>query len=297
MKKLILFYDTLWGVSPNLAAVPNGCEMTLDRARYARADAVVFHLPSWKWRRWLGMPQKLPGQLWVAWTMESDVNYSYQRDPGFLRQFDLQMTYRSTADVPLTYFGYYSGIANFKQALQRAPQPKLAAPFATAFISSRFNASGRLDYLRELMRALPIDSYGKFMQNKRIAGDTWRPSKLETIAHYKFTLAFENARDADYVTEKFYDPLVAGSVPVYLGAPNIERFAPGDHCYITTDDFATPRHLAEYLNELARDDAAYAKFFEWKQKPFRAEFSRMLEEQAVDFTVRLCDCVQSRLAK
>lgn len=38
-------------------------------------------------------------------------------------------------------------------------------------------------------------------------------------------MAFENVIAMDYVTEKFYDPLIAGSVLVYLGAPNIADFA------------------------------------------------------------------------
>jgi hypothetical protein len=31
---------------------------------------------------------------------------------------------------------------------------------------------------------------------------------------YKFTLAFENTAQADYVSERWWDALIAGSVPV-----------------------------------------------------------------------------------
>jgi len=38
---------------------------------------------------------------------------------------------------------------------------------------------------------------------------------------YKFCIAIENSLAMDYVTEKVYDALAAGCVPIYYGAPNI----------------------------------------------------------------------------
>ena len=64
---------------------------------------------------------------------------------------------------------------------------------------------------------------------------------MQTIAGYKFTLAFENAVAEDYVTEKLYHPLVAGSVPVYLGAPNVGQLVPASDCYIDVNDFSGPQ--------------------------------------------------------
>lgn len=34
--------------------------------------------------------------------------------------------------------------------------------------------------------------------------------KVEALKHYKFSLAFENTNEEDYVTEKFFQSLVAG---------------------------------------------------------------------------------------
>lgn len=42
------------------------------------------------------------------------------------------------------------------------------------------------------------------------------------VAKYKFTIAIENAICDDYITEKLWRPLIAGSVPIYLGSPSIE---------------------------------------------------------------------------
>ena len=48
----------------------------------------------------------------------------------------------------------------------------------------------------------------------------------DTLSRYKFSLAFENSCEPEYVTEKFWQSLVAGTVPVVVGAPNILNFAP-----------------------------------------------------------------------
>lgn len=71
---------------------------------------------------------------------------------------------------------------------------------------------------------------------------------------YKFVFAFENAREIDYVTENFYIPLIAGSVPVYLGAQNVAEFAPDRRSFVDASEFKTPEELARYLmyRELCR---------------------------------------------
>ncbi len=107
--------------------------------------------------------------------------------------------------------------------------------------------------------------------------DRGRDTKMEMIARYKFTLAFENSIAKDYVTEKFFDSLLAGSVPVYRGAPNIAEFAPGEHCFIDANGFESPRQLAGYLNLIAQDEKRYAEFHQWRARPRRESFLRMLD--------------------
>lgn len=50
--------------------------------------------------------------------------------------------------------------------------------------------------------------------------------KVNVIRWYKFALCFENGRYPGYVTEKIIDCLVAGVVPIYLGAPDIAEHVP-----------------------------------------------------------------------
>lgn len=50
--------------------------------------------------------------------------------------------------------------------------------------------------------------------------------KISTISVYKFSFCVENIKYPGYITEKIIDSLVAGVIPVYLGAPDIEEFIP-----------------------------------------------------------------------
>jgi len=289
---VILFFNRTWGQPFDFQRlrVPPGVALTDNRWRFREAAAVVFHIPS---LNWLYPLKKQVGQLWVAWSLESEAHYPQLCAPRFMSQFDLTMSYHQRSDVVTSYFSYYGSTDNLKRALLEPPKPKTEENFANLFVSSPHDKSGRREYATELMRYLDIHSYGKFLNNRSIQGDLWRPSKLSVIANYKFTLAFENAITPDYVSEKFFDPLVAGSVPVYLGAPNVEDFAPGDRCFINTADFDSPKALAEYLLALNENDSAYQTYFTWKQKPLRPRFLRMLKEQQEEPFVRLCHKVKA----
>jgi hypothetical protein len=165
---------------------------------------------------------------------------------------------------------------------------------ATLFISSGMNRSGRIEYAAELMRHLEVHAYGQILGNRRIPNDQGRASKLDLIADHQFDLGFENAIAEDYVSEKFFDPLMVGTVPVYLGAPNVEQFAPGDHCFINTADFSGPTELANYLRYLQDHPAEYDAYLAWKERPLRSAFLSLLEGQREHSFARLCRAVLER---
>lgn len=279
---IVLLHNSMPGTELvlNDAHLPPGWAITSDRRYASRAVAIIFHIPT-LWR--LPLRKRL-GQLWVAWSLESEVNYPQLADPAFLRHIDIRMTYALDSDVPHLYLP-----PGESEAWTTPPPPKNSAQLAIAVISSNIHRNGRNSYLAQLMRHLDVHSYGKAMNNRAFpAPDDGFPAKRRLLGQYKFSLAFENSSCPDYVTEKFYDPLVAGSVPVYLGAPNIDHFAPGEHSYINAAGFDSPRHLAEYLNHLNNDDQAYAEYFAWKQKPLRPAF---LQQQRISNEapgVRLC---------
>ncbi|RUM91425.1 MAG: hypothetical protein DSZ27_06455 [Thiomicrospira sp.] len=71
--------------------------------------------------------------------------------------------------------------------------------------------------------------------------------KKTVLEKYKFAICFENARDiSGYITEKIFDCFVAGCVPVYWGADNIDNHIPNS-CYIDMRNFPTYESLYSFL--------------------------------------------------
>jgi hypothetical protein len=289
-RPVILIHDSFWGGWPDVDQRACDCELTTDRRRLPEAQAVVFHLPT---SREIERVTKYPGQVWVAWSMESEVTCPRLADPEFMRHFEITMTYRRDSTVWCPYIGPDTGTA-----LLCPPRAKTEPAPAVYLQSSRYNASRRVQYVAELMKRLKVDSYGAVLHNRAWpAIDRGRESKLELIARYKFTLAFENSIATDYVSEKFYDPLIAGSVPVYLGAPNVADLAPAERCFVDAADFDGPAELAAYLNHLAGDELAYAEYLAWKKSGPSARFLGLLEELTLDPFCRLCAHLRRRVAR
>jgi hypothetical protein len=75
-------------------------------------------------------------------------------------------------------------------------------------------------------------------------------SKLVTLASYTFCICFENASFEGYVSEKLFDCFVAGTVPIYLGAPNI-RDVVSPRAFIDMRQFTGYDDLGRYLESLS----------------------------------------------
>lgn len=44
---------------------------------------------------------------------------------------------------------------------------------------------------------------------------------MSFLGRYKFMIAIENGVCEDYITEKFWRPLMLGVIPIYFGSPSI----------------------------------------------------------------------------
>jgi hypothetical protein len=284
-KLKILYYTSYFkltlreaiGFSPTVA--DDLCDVTMDRQRLMDADVVLFHIPNVS-----ELPIKRPGQIWVAMSMESDANYPVQCDPEFMRNFDIRMNFRREAEIPMLYFDVHHHLP----VLQSPVKPKFREATAVYFASNNFALNNRYELVEELMKYIKVDSYGKSQNNRKIDKDTGRMSKLDTISGYKFYFAFENSNSPDYVSEKLFDGLVAGTVPVYLGAPNVEEFLPGRNCIIKVSDFATPYDLAQHLSALSANREEYEAYLAWKNEPLLESFTQLIQPECVPSLRRLC---------
>ena len=278
-KKLMLIYNIKWMIDLDLKIedVPADWLITTDRRYFQQADAVVFHLPnlSQELECNLSKPQE---QIWVSWYLDPCVISSEIGE-----MFDLQMGYRQDVDVVYPYYrNDYPEL--FSQPVSIESKENKTYNFAF----NHTNKNNQLEYINELNKNIEINSYTHLYSNLQLSTSQIHKSKLDISKKSKFVIEFEDAIEPDYVTDKFFDPLLAGSVPIYLGAPNIEDFAPGDNCFIDVRQFENPQSLARFINACYEDDRLYSKFFEWRNQPLRQSFLKKIEEQKEHPLVCLC---------
>lgn len=225
-----------------------------------------------------GIPQPA-GTASVIRSMESAQYYSENKiDLARRRGYDIIMTTSLSSDVPVGYFSWA------EYDIMAPVQPKTESAIAAAFISNCGARNFRLQALEALEKAnVKIDSYGGCHRNR-----DGRVDKVQALKRYKFSLAFENSNEEDYVTEKFFQSLVAGSVPVVVGAPNIQDFAPSLGSILHIKELKDAEPVAKTMKYLAEHPEAYNQSLRWKYEGPSDSFKALVDMAAVHSSCRLC---------
>ncbi len=137
-----------------------------------------------------------------------------------------------------------------------------------------------------LSKYVDLHSYGSLFHNreepKELEGLTRGERKRAILKRYKFVLAFENAVCKDYVTEKVYDGLLSGTLPIYYGAESVDKLLPGRNSIVKVSDFPDEKTLGEYIKRLAENQTLYDSYFNWKDEPPQPSFE-WVERHSPDF--------------
>jgi hypothetical protein len=76
--------------------------------------------------------------------------------------------------------------------------------------------------------------------------------KADTLSRYTFAICYENQVVEGWITEKIFDCFFAGTIPIYWGAPDIDRWIPPE-CFIDMRQFQGYDDLRELLHSLNDD--------------------------------------------
>jgi len=157
-----------------------------------------------------------------------------------------------------------------------------------SFVVSNSECRFRNKLFKTIHRRKAVASGGKhFNTTGSIVGN-----KLEFIKDYQFNIACENSSSPGYITEKLIDPLLAGSVPIYWGDPEIGRDF-NLKCMINVSDFKSLHDLVDYILMVAENDSLRRSILE--APVFR---NNQLPECAADETVSapIIDLLENRAA-
>lgn len=122
--------------------------------------------------------------------------------------------------------------------------------------------TARRDVIRYCEQAIPKE-FALYGQGWDRPGESF-PSyqgaprhKWDVLPSFRFALAYENMAALGYVTEKVFDVLRAGVVPVYLGAPNIATYV-DPQAFIDRREFGSDADLVSFLRSI--DEATYRRY-------------------------------------
>ena len=273
---LILYWSTVFGHQVNITSrdkqhkwpffavdenCPVKCELTTNKSRAGEASAIVIHGRNTDEMPTTDNYETVP---WIFHVNESPDYTTALHDKNIMKKFSYFATYRLDSDFPCPEF--------------RKPKLTKPVPFAlktglSVAIYSHCEDTRTL-YLHRLMKYMQVDSYGKCLRNKpEIPKSGSGYDNLQPIfAKYKFTFVFPNSDCDYYMTEKIYNALSSGSVPVWMGTDKIDEVLQWGNLkksVIKVRDFKSPRKLADYLLWLSQNETEYNRFLKWKYEGFK----------------------------
>ncbi|CAL8088693.1 unnamed protein product [Orchesella dallaii] len=268
------WYDNLVSDDENTFKYRNDCRsefiLTSNRSQLSTADAIIFSLMDLPWNKrkvdYIFPHHRNPDVPWILAVTEASNYYPDMRE-DFDGIFNWTWSSRTDSEFHVTYRDLFTKLetpderwlhgSTFSDQFLRQKK-KVAAWVAS---NCELVISNRQQLVNELSKCgIGIDVYGK-CGNKHCGNGIDCFRKLGN--KYKFYFAFENSLCVDYSTEKIYNALYHGMIPIVYGLGNWSVKAPKGS-WIDVMDYKTVEDLANYIRHLDNDPISYMKYFEWR---------------------------------
>lgn len=163
--------------------------------------------------------------------------------------------------------------------------------FCSFVYSNYLGDPTRKEFFDKLNTYKKVDSGGAYLNNigKKVS------NKLEFELKHKFSIAFENSSRSGYTTEKLTTALLAKTVPIYWGNPDINKEF-NDERFINCHNYKNFDEVIEKVKEIDSNDELYLKIvntpvktnydFTLISKGFE-EFLRNIFDQSIEKAKRI----------
>ena len=164
----------------------------------------------------------------------------------------------------------------------------------------------RINLLVALSKHFPVFSMGRCEQNiAPPTGDVGRlgdfEAQQEMKSKYMFYFALENGVQCPhYMTEKIFDALTRGSIPIYIGWDGFEEYIPSKDAVIDLRDYESIDHLAAKLAKIATSESEYAKYHAWRYKSpteWPLKFRNLVRQVSSDLKFGICSTLKEGPSK
>ena len=220
---------------------------------------------------------ELRTNMTLAESEESRVRYGHLFDPSF-KNFDGYSTTSPHAHVQRIYTEALMNATEFYPTRAYNKMIKGASYVASDCHARDGANAGRDGIVMSIRNAgFRVDGLGRCLRSKvgpegvQLSMDKKDRYNLElkraVISNFMFNMAFENSIEEGYVTEKPFDALMSGTVPIYLGdSAHLKKLMPYPKAVIYLSDFDhNVTSLVSYLEYLTNNETAYEEHREWRK--------------------------------
>ena len=141
-------------------------------------------------------------------------------------------------------------------------------------------------FLNELEKIVKVDYGGAYKNNigRKIEGVHSDSKLINFYKEYKFVFAMENSKGDYYITEKLYNALKSGGIPVYWGSPNLDTFInPKRILYVRNE---TKEEMARIINIIhTMTDEEYLSII--KEPIFIKPFDELFQDKIKEIQILL----------
>lgn len=236
----------------------------------------------WRWDYLMQAVRRLPKEKRILQILEPATVAPQSYDKRLHQYFDRILTWDDDLVDHKVYFKYFIP--------QYWDHTKLARPYSEKkkYVIMASNKTSRDPNELYSRRRAVIDYFeGSQTDDFDLYGFGWEDQglrnykgsvkkKLLTLSGYRFCFCFENMAGVNgYITEKLFDCLFSGCVPVYLGAENVLDYIPKD-VFVDARMFGSIDKLVNHLENMT--EATYAQYLSaaWdflNSEAFSARFS------------------------
>ena len=245
------------------------CKYTFNRGAYNQSQLVVFNA-----RRMYKDHETLPHRMrrnrdvWMIHGTEPP-RFIYLNMANYQHIFNWTSFPRPDSDIRTYYNNYVeitSDLVSARHKMEETVESFSKRHKMIGWIVSHCHTDNhREEYVKQMMQHVTVHIYGK-CGSASLIGSTLFGITDDVIQQHKFYLAFENSNCLGYISEKLWNPLREGAIPVVMGnSASYKRYAPPGS-YIDTSLFDTAEELVKYIHTVAMNETLYRSYFKWISK-------------------------------
>ena len=257
---------------------------SMDRRKISQADIVVFNFDFFDGHSTRMPPRPRPDVVYVYTSVE---NTNMKGRPSW-DQFNFFWSYHTTLRLRTSWLT----LTNLTyDRIIRPPRVSFEKRFKvplSSLITRCNDPIGRWKFLREIMKLIPVHSYGACFRNTQVKGGYPKLAEqngIPLLSFYKFHLLIENSLCTDHVSEKFSRAINVSTIPLVASKdslPPYDLLQPTGNFLINVMKFKTVKEVADEVMKISADKKLFESYMAYKYmrvEDFNSGFRAMMEDR------------------